>query len=351
VNNLKSQILNWLVEDHKISEKVLHNFDIFIQDNGTIVIPIKDINGKLIYNKYRRNPIKEDPKSPKYFYDKGGSVALFNIEALKCDDNQLIMIVEGELKALCLESYGIKAVSSTGGAISFQSEWGELFKNKKNLVVCLDNDLAGIEGMIRVQHVIPHARLVLLPSRNGVKDITEYFQHYTLNDFLQLRSRSYNIPNDLHHPYTRPLIKDKTKEFADAAEQLKEDIRNNNLLNRDTRLEEEVMKYCRTKYEQYKMLERSISNRSYVNGGLEHKNRVEKAKLVPIPEFIRFKGEYANCLWHNEKSPSMHYIKESNQVKCFGCGKFGSVIDVVMQQQGLTFLKAVNYLLGEEITD
>lgn len=49
---------------------------------------------------------------------------------------------------------------------------------------------------------------------------------------------------------------------------------------------------------------------------------------------------YANCLWHTEKTPSLKVYEGNKGFHCFGCGKSGSVIDLVMQVFGLNFLDA-----------
>jgi DNA primase len=57
------------------------------------------------------------------------------------------------------------------------------------------------------------------------------------------------------------------------------------------------------------------------------------------------KGEYwACCPFHNEKSPSFHVLDGKGVYHCFGCQESGSVIDLAMRLDGLSFPEAVERL-------
>jgi len=96
-------------------------------------------------------------------------------------ENDIICIVEGEMKALLLIQLGFHAVSPTAGAGTWSKEWGELFRDKI-VVVIYDIDKQGREGALKVcQSVSPHARLV--------KDIVlplsiEDYPHGDVTDFI-----------------------------------------------------------------------------------------------------------------------------------------------------------------------
>ncbi|WP_417451010.1 DNA primase [Kordiimonas sp.] len=53
------------------------------------------------------------------------------------------------------------------------------------------------------------------------------------------------------------------------------------------------------------------------------------------------------CPFHNEKSPSFTVNDQKGFYHCFGCGAHGSVIDFVMNTQGMEFMEAVEVLAGE----
>ena len=74
---------------------------------------------------------------------------------------------------------------------------------------------------------------------------------------------------------------------------------------------------------------------------------IEKAKQYPVTSVLEFDQQgNTNCIWHNEKTPSLHYFEKTNSVYCFGCKKYGSVVDVIMTQQERDFISAVKYLLN-----
>jgi CHC2 zinc finger len=70
----------------------------------------------------------------------------------------------------------------------------------------------------------------------------------------------------------------------------------------------------------------------------------ERARAYPIDELVEFKRGVACCLWHSEKTGSMHYYKKDNRVKCFGCGMYGDSIAVYMKIYNVGFIEAVKKL-------
>jgi DNA primase len=53
------------------------------------------------------------------------------------------------------------------------------------------------------------------------------------------------------------------------------------------------------------------------------------------------------CPFHKEKTPSFTVNEDKGFYHCFGCGAHGSVLDFVMQTEGLSFPEAVERLAGE----
>lgn len=65
-------------------------------------------------------------------------------------------------------------------------------------------------------------------------------------------------------------------------------------------------------------------------------------------KLIRRGREYtACCPFHNEKTPSFTVNDMKGFYHCFGCGAHGSVLDFVMETQGLGFVEAVEQLAAE----
>ena len=58
----------------------------------------------------------------------------------------------------------------------------------------------------------------------------------------------------------------------------------------------------------------------------------------------RVKRGFMCCPFHGEKEPSLKVYRETGGWHCFGCGRGGSVIDFVMEQEGCDFRTAVHAL-------
>jgi hypothetical protein len=94
--------------------------------------------------------------------------------------------------------------------------------------------------------------------------------------------------------------------------------------------------------------ERELSLLSMPKDQLQRdEDAVAKAMAVRIDELIKFdKANMAKCIFHEEKHASLHYIKKSNRVHCFGCAKTFGAIDVFMKLNGVGFREAVKALSG-----
>lgn len=297
---------NWFIH-RKISDTILSEFNVHWGKNPTIgeciVIPVHDANGEFSFNKYRRSPL--DESAPKYLYDHGGKMTLYGW--FKAKSEKIILITEGEIDCLVAWSTNIPAVSSTGGAMSFPLEWAELLKNKE-VVLCFDNDHAGGEGMAKVFDIIPWAKILFLPDRPGVKDISDYVS--SGGDLIELL---------------------KTAKRFDSLESI--------IDNRSERLSVWLNTWFHDAY---------IKKRTkpiFVRSHSEEKDKVLRAKNFPIPELITLTNNKIKCLWHAEKDASLTYYPKNNSLYCFGgCGRAYDAIDVYRQKYGCSFKDAVKKL-------
>ena len=65
-------------------------------------------------------------------------------------------------------------------------------------------------------------------------------------------------------------------------------------------------------------------------------------------KLVRRGREYTGlCPFHNEKTPSFTVNDQKGFYHCFGCGQHGSVLDFVMETEGLSFPEAVEQLAGQ----
>lgn len=299
--------MDWL-KRRGVSEDIIESFHIRTGNalglENCLIIPIS--SG---FNKYRRDP--SDERKPKYLYDKGGKVALYGADHL-LPEHEFVVITEGELDALVLWSMNIPAVSSTGGALSFQPEWTTLLEGKQ-VYVCLDNDDAGSEGMVKIHALIPTARFIFIPEQPQVKDITDFVGKG--GDFHSLMETALAYPDETA---------------------VMEDMRKRSASWLPTRFHNAWIK------KSHEQLQRT----AYEGRKVVHDDRVLNAKTYPIPNILKFNSERkALCPFHKEKTPSLHYYKATNTTYCFGgCGKRYDAIALYQKKYNLDFRTAVDDL-------
>lgn len=302
-----NKLFSDFLQKRKISQAVIEDFNIHSGENlqlgECIVIPIADADGNVIFNKYRRNPL--DERKPKYVYDKGSSMHLFGWHKAKAEPT--ILVTEGEMDCLVAWSANVPAVSSTGGAMSFDPEWGKLFLGKE-VILCFDNDDAGGMGMMRALKVIPHAKVLFLPDRPGIKDISDYVAG----------------GGDLH-----ALL--KTAKFLHSLETVQENRAERASVWQNTFFHDAYIKEHTKEVKPGK-------KRADVS------DKILRAKAYPIDEMHEFKQNKASCLWHSEKTASMTYFPRDNKVYCFGCGAKADAIDMYRRLNNCSFNEAVAFL-------
>lgn len=303
----ENMFTKWLQSRH-ITTKTLEDFNIHTDVHNLIgeciFIPIHNERGEFIFNKYRRNPTVD--AKPKYLYDKGGKVTLYGYH--KAQNAKSILITEGELDTLVAWSANIPAVSSTGGAMSFQEEWAELLKDK-DITICFDNDETGSRGMVKVLKYLPHAYVVFLPDKPGIKDLSDYVK----------------AGGDIHE-----LL--KTRVHFNSVEEVKE--------HRGERLSLWQSTFFHDAYidEHTKPVYVSKRTKSLTD------DSIVDARNCPIDRIIEFTNNKAQCIWHNDKTPSLHYYRDTNTIFCFGCSRHGDAIDVYRQVHNCSFNEAVKAL-------
>lgn len=326
-------IKDWL-NKRNIFDEVLIKNNINVV-NRNIVIPIYSSSGEFLFNKYRRNPFSEE--GPKYQYDQGATAVLYNANT---SQNKQVFIVEGELDALCLQSVGYYAVSTTGGAGTFKPEWADLLKEKE-IFICYDNDEAGRKGTLRLLTIFPNAKTIFIPK---VKDVTEFFQTQGTEewDALVRDAASWESPEDPIDASKKSLQKFK----ADCREICGRLV----LLKRALRAEGKSEMFVDLMIAHLNDLYDAANNKlNYSRPTIRDGDAIERARAVPITEFIEIhKGGYAFCVAHDEKSPSMKYYKKNNHCRCYGCGFYGDTIDVVAKKFNISVGEAIKKINHNE---
>lgn len=306
---LNNRHQHWL-NKRGVSDAVIELFNLTTynhpQIGECIKIPYTDT-----HSKYRRDPL--DDRKPKYLYDAGGKVELFGAEHLTGETNTVV-ITEGELDCLVLWSLNIQAVSSTGGALSFQPVWADLFNLAgKQVYLCFDNDDAGAEGMVKVLKYLPNAKVIFIPEQPDVKDITDFVSRG--GDFHALMASAQSYP-------------DITAVEADKV------LRKGQWL--PTRFHNKYLDHHR---QQHERANRPTPDRKDIS------DAVLRAKAYPMENLIDFTRKKACCPWHNEKTPSLAYYPKTNSAYCFGgCGRAYDAIDAYRIKYNVGFVEAVKAL-------
>lgn len=271
---------------------------------GCIKIPVTET-----HSKYRRSPLSD--KKPKYIQDKGARITLFGADKLTGNEQEVV-VTEGELDTLVLWSLNIPAVSSTGGALSFQEEWAETLPKGPQYYVCFDNDEPGAEGMVKAARILgPETKVIIIPKVADDKDISDFVARG--GDFRALM--------------------DGAKSYRDAS-----DVEEDMAVRRG-------------------MMLSTLFHQKYLDAAREKVQRVEtkaraplptdeclRARAYPMTRLIDFSYGKALCPFHNEKTPSLHYYPEDNHAYCFGaCGRGYDAIDLYRNAHPhLSFRDAVN---------
>jgi len=262
-----------------------------------ITVPVFDRDGQLAFFKLAKDPEDEGP-GPKMMTSPGGYAELYGWERVRVKPCRIV-VCEGEFDRLILESQGFAAVTSTGGAGVFRTEWAEAFAEIPEVYNCFDWDDAGRRGALRVARMIPQAKLVELPEEVGPGgDVTDFFVRLG-------RSR---------------------EEF------------------------EKLLETAQTPPPE-KMPEPVVA----LAPGRQRAPSAEVARIkdrVPIAEFV---GRYVLlrrsgrafvglCPFHEDHRPSFTVYSEKGNFHCYGCGEHGDVIAFLMKFRRLTFPEAVQIL-------
>jgi DNA primase len=307
-----SVIKEWLLK-RKISASVLQTFEVGEGQHDTmgecVVIPVKNEGGVFSFNKYRRHPLKET--GVKYLYDTGGHVTLYGAWRLSPDKGETVIWTEGELDTLVCWSHNIAAVSSTGGSKSVRMDWAELLKDKE-VIICFDNDEAGGTGIVKALEVCPSAKVMFLPDRPGIKDITDYVT--SGGDLREL------IDTAIKFDKVEDVVEDRAKRVA---------------LWQSTFFHDAYLKTVEEK------ARRAVPRPM----GARYGDKLERAKQFPIDNMIEFRQHKAQCPWHMDvEKDDLHYYNKTNTVYCFACGKRGDAVDIYRILHNCSFKEAVEAL-------
>src|SRR6266852_214789 len=271
----------------------------FLGWNGSrITIPIFNRKGVCASFRLAKNP-DDKSDSPKMLSSRGSHVDLHGWEVLRLQPKRVI-ICEGEFDRLVLEANDFDAVTSTGGAGSFDPEWAGAFASVPEVYVCFDHDEAGRKGALRVARMIPHAKLVELSKEVGEGgDITDFFVRLDRNtgDFEQLLAQATSAPPEPESPPEAPhQIARLNPQFRERIERIK----------RELPIEQVIGSYVEL--------------------------RASGATFVGL------------CPFHDDHRPSLTVYPEQATFHCYGCCAHGDVLNFSQRVEHLSFRQALDVL-------
>ncbi len=165
-----------LVTDKRgLTKETLRKFKIGY-DGQRFTIPIYDADGELV-NVRKYKPNAREHKDKMISHGVGyGEGRIYGLDTL--EENEDILLTEGEMDRLIGIQYDLPAVTHTAGAPTFKAEWGPLFKDK-NVYIAYDEDQAGNSGAQKVRKILePYAASIhRVALGTGIKggDVTDFF--------------------------------------------------------------------------------------------------------------------------------------------------------------------------------
>lgn len=317
-----NQWFTYLHSKRKLSVSVIHEA-MLTEYKGRLRIPVFDVDGKLLFSKYRAAPW-EDSNQPKYIYEKGASAALYgvNFEVLPT----ALVYTEGEMDALALRTLGFNAVSTTGGALTFRNEWANHLPDKVK-IICYDNDETGIKGAVKVALTLNTCVYTWVPPVHG-KDVSDLLMKNDPLDAARIFSDTSRMIH-LNIPTDRAGRKRYIKELSEKAKAMDISVGKKFLFELITTL--------------------NAYNKTEVKKKWAHDPEMnsdkERAKAYPIDRLITVRGDRkAICPFHNEKTPSLHVYKDNTAFCYGGCQRAYDSIDIYMHQHSCDFKTAVEEL-------
>jgi DNA primase len=283
---------------------VLVDFHLLGWTGTRISIPIFDREGQLVSFKFAKSP-DDESDSAKMLATPGARAELYGWDDVLYKPEEIV-ICEGEFDRLALKAQGFRAVTSTGGARVFRSDWAAVFGPIPHVYICFDRDAAGREGALHVGHLIPQGRIIELPEEVGEGgDVTDFFVRLgrTDDDFRALFDQATPVPLP---PPEAPRDREPRQP--------------------DSPLRQRVDRV---------------------------KHMAPLAKVIGRYVELKSSGNTltGTCPFHKDQMPSFTVYPETETYYCFGCGAHGDVISFLREIEGLRFFEALDMLEALALRD
>ncbi len=193
----KIALFNYLKENN-YSEEFIKESGLCIEDlygnnnlvdrfRERIIIPIKDLQSRVIAFGGRT---LQDDVTPKYLnsaespiYKKGENLFAIDIARINARNEQKVLLLEGYFDVIQAHQSGINYAVATLGTALTETQANLLYSTnlKRNIILCFDNDNAGMKAFERSLRIFQNLKISQRPElkaldldEENIKDIDEY---------------------------------------------------------------------------------------------------------------------------------------------------------------------------------
>jgi len=199
---LTPKMRKYLRENRVLSDSVIDRYQLGFENRGgrRITIPVHDSGAQVIDIRRWLSPEQrktDDDKKILHWKTGFGAARLYPIDELVSDE---LVLTEGELDALALNSHSIPAITATCGASTWPDSLSEPFRGKR-VTVLMDHDVAGQRGAEkRAESLSRHGAEVLVADwpedREEGWDVTDELREYGLGSVKQILAEATSIEPD-----------------------------------------------------------------------------------------------------------------------------------------------------------
>jgi len=155
---MTDQAIGYLEKERAIKDSVVYAYKLGLEGDGhqrRVTIPIADSDGQWVNIRRWLPPASRNEDQAKILsWASGyGTTRLYPIQQLQHD---ALILCEGEMDALALISHDIQAITTTGGANTFNAALAASFKGK-TVAILMDHDDEGRKGAVRREELLTEA--------------------------------------------------------------------------------------------------------------------------------------------------------------------------------------------------
>jgi hypothetical protein len=192
-------MMEWLGTRRGFSRETVQRWQLG-HDGRRYFIPIRDEVGRVV-NIRRYDPNARQSNFKMISWREGyGGARIWPFESIeRAATGAPILLLEGEMDTLLALQLGFNALTVTGGAGTWRSEWNTMLAGR-DVWVCYDIDAAGRAGALRIAHELSRiarsVKIINLPITEPENaDFTDYIvsHGHTAEDFYTLVARTPNF--------------------------------------------------------------------------------------------------------------------------------------------------------------